>query len=70
MTNATVLVKIATALIAQDRASDARVDLPPAGRERDRSEVDSKALREFVRLTKNAPLPSTSSVPSHLFNVL
>ncbi|MBU9403472.1 hypothetical protein KTE13_27385 [Burkholderia multivorans] len=69
MTNATVLVKIATSMIAKDRAHEAPVDLSRTGRERDRSEADSKALREFVRLTKNTPLPATSSVPSQLFNV-
>lgn len=69
MTNATDLVKIATTLIERGRDGGAPVDLSRTGRDRDRSEAKSKALREFVRLTKNTPLPTASTVPSHLFNV-
>jgi hypothetical protein len=70
MTDATILVKIATAIMAKDRADYAPVDLSTAGQERDRSEADNRALREYTRLTNSsAPPPSASSVPLQLFNV-
>lgn len=69
MTNAQVLVQIAAELILKRKdlvAESSDTEATPTVK--DRISQDD-AVREFNRLTARAPLPTPSSIPSHLFNV-
>jgi len=69
MTNAEVLVEIAATLILKQK--DVASESPkaePTPTVKDKISQDD-ALREFNRLTARAPLPTPSSIPTHLFNV-